>query len=499
MNSTSFSKSKAFKEREESAREKLRQIVKQDLIADLSRLFGDTTFSDVFFIVKNVEFQAHTVVLRARAPNFSRLFLPSRTSPLSVQTCIQINGLEAAEFEAFLRSAYTDDDFKDYDESSYPWNKQTVADSSCINHVISDNELTDKSSRFPEDLNGMCTKTHDITQSDCINDDHDYVTTSLDPSAQNFDKQDGVTCTKSVCTADMSNNEKIFGNNVALEDDKNSTQLQNNDQEFELLKPSQCVSSCVCASNIQPAVQESNCPATLDNNAQDMSSSVVASSSLVDHTSQHDTDFVDGRCQNVTEYACQQSQKSTSHCNNKAEGERMREGTSSEQTLAHCESTGNNFKTKQGHLDHTENGTASNEFKTLESELEVLGCSCNLGQDLLHLLYSEVGSDVTFLVNGGKVKAHKAILCARSNYFSAMLHGDWIEGKTNEIPLVGVNYNGLMTVLKYIYGGAAQVKNDLAVICDTLPLVDMYGLEGLREVITCTLKIEKCHLFHKVI
>ena len=27
----------------------------------------------------------------------------------------------------------------------------------------------------------------------------------------------------------------------------------------------------------------------------------------------------------------------------------------------------------------------------------------------------------------------------------------------------------------------------------------MYGLEGLREVITCTLKIEKCHLFHKVI
>lgn len=37
MSSTSFSKSKAFKEREESAREKLRQIIKQDLIADLSR------------------------------------------------------------------------------------------------------------------------------------------------------------------------------------------------------------------------------------------------------------------------------------------------------------------------------------------------------------------------------------------------------------------------------------------------------------------------------
>ena len=67
------------------------------------RLFGDTTFSDILFIVRNVEFQAHSVVLRARAPNFCRHFLPRHASPVSVQTCIQINGLEAAEFEAFLR------------------------------------------------------------------------------------------------------------------------------------------------------------------------------------------------------------------------------------------------------------------------------------------------------------------------------------------------------------------------------------------------------------
>ena len=34
-------------------------------------------------------------------------------------------------------------------------------------------------------------------------------------------------------------------------------------------------------------------------------------------------------------------------------------------------------------------------------------CCCNLGQDLLQLFISEVGTDVIFLVNGGKVKAHK--------------------------------------------------------------------------------------------
>lgn len=38
----------------------------------------------------------------------------------------------------------------------------------------------------------------------------------------------------------------------------------------------------------------------------------------------------------------------------------------------------------------------------------------------------------------------------------------------------------------------------LLICSDTLPLVDMYGLEGLREIIICTLKIDKCHMFHKV-
>ena len=37
MTSTSFLKSKAFKQREENAREKVRQASKQDLLADLSR------------------------------------------------------------------------------------------------------------------------------------------------------------------------------------------------------------------------------------------------------------------------------------------------------------------------------------------------------------------------------------------------------------------------------------------------------------------------------
>lgn len=37
-------------------------------------------------------------------------------------------------------------------------------------------------------------------------------------------------------------------------------------------------------------------------------------------------------------------------------------------------------------------------------------CCCTLGQELLQLLISEVGSDVVFIVNGDKIKAHKWVL-----------------------------------------------------------------------------------------
>ena len=74
MSSTSFSKSKAFKEREESAREKLRQIVKQDLIADLSRYPAAGSFNLLNFL-SFLSVQLH--VQPFRLPNIQRSILRS--------------------------------------------------------------------------------------------------------------------------------------------------------------------------------------------------------------------------------------------------------------------------------------------------------------------------------------------------------------------------------------------------------------------------------------
>ena len=53
----------------------------------------------------------------------------------------------------------------------------------------------------------------------------------------------------------------------------------------------------------------------------------------------------------------------------------------------------------------------------------------------------------------------------------------------------------------YYYYHHNMATNLMVIMCfcsDTLPLVDMYNLNGLKEIIVCNLRIEKCHLFHKV-
>ena len=56
------------------------------------------------------------------------------------------------------------------------------------------------------------------------------------------------------------------------------------------------------------------------------------------------------------------------------------------------------------------------------------------GEDYLNMLYhSSVFSDLTLIVDGEKFAVHKAILCARSNVFSAMFSGHYKEGSQLEV------------------------------------------------------------------
>lgn len=225
----------------------------------------------------------------------------------------------------------------------------------------------------------MCTMTHNVTQSDSISECHKSATTPLDPSIQNFDEQDDVTCTQSDCGVDTSNSVEISVSVIAMEIDVKTDPLLSKDKESVLNNPSQCISSCMGASNIESAGEESNCPPScIQNNAD----SVVASSSPVDHTSQCHTDLVDGlnnmaiddKSTCNTKFVCKGTQTLsvqgrndtlTSLCDGMAERQRVADGTTCELTATHCEIDGDGFQSKQGKHDHT----TSNE--TSEAELEV--------------------------------------------------------------------------------------------------------------------------------
>ncbi|EDO43794.1 predicted protein [Nematostella vectensis] len=127
-----------------------------------------------------------------------------------------------------------------------------------------------------------------------------------------------------------------------------------------------------------------------------------------------------------------------------------------------------------------------------------LKACCKLGSDLLSLRDDSLSSDITFVIeNSSNIKAHRAILCARSNYFSAMLYGGWSEGQGSKIVLHGVDPLAFKTVLNFLYGGITHIDSMTTSLCDLLQLSDMYCLEGLKNVIQAQLRIEKCHLFHK--
>lgn len=95
-------------------------------------------------------------------------------------------------------------------------------------------------------------------------------------------------------------------------------------------------------------------------------------------------------------------------------------------------------------------------------------------------------SDVTFIVEGKKLYAHRVILAARSDYFRALLYGGgFVESDQSEIN-VQVPYKAFKALLQYIYSGVLslnKMKNTIDVL-DILGLANQYGFLELEDAIS---------------
>ncbi|EOD26324.1 hypothetical protein EMIHUDRAFT_450242 [Emiliania huxleyi CCMP1516] len=101
--------------------------------------------------------------------------------------------------------------------------------------------------------------------------------------------------------------------------------------------------------------------------------------------------------------------------------------------------------------------------------------------DFNTLLADDASADVTFVVGGRDVPAHRCILAARCETFRRMFNSSMREGSREEgqrVPIAEVSHAAFSCMLQYIYSGAVAVPEELAL--ELLGLADRYLLEGLK-------------------
>uniref|UniRef100_A0A7E4VLK6 BTB domain-containing protein n=1 Tax=Panagrellus redivivus TaxID=6233 RepID=A0A7E4VLK6_PANRE len=92
-----------------------------------------------------------------------------------------------------------------------------------------------------------------------------------------------------------------------------------------------------------------------------------------------------------------------------------------------------------------------------------------------HLYLNKDLSDVTLVIDGTELPAHRSILSERSEYFKAMLSSSFIESNSNKITLKETNLNAFKAVLKYIYTGSIYDSENK----------DLFTLDETLEVLAC--------------
>lgn len=102
----------------------------------------------------------------------------------------------------------------------------------------------------------------------------------------------------------------------------------------------------------------------------------------------------------------------------------------------------------------------------------------SLSEDLGSLFENQRFSDVTFSVDGKELRAHKAILSARSAVFAAMFQHEMAERVQNRVVVTDLDYDVFREMLAYVYTGEAP--NIESATAELLVAADKYDLRGLK-------------------
>lgn len=121
--------------------------------------------------------------------------------------------------------------------------------------------------------------------------------------------------------------------------------------------------------------------------------------------------------------------------------------------------------------------------------------STNLSAELGALLASEAGSDVTLACGGARLRAHSAVLCARSPVFRAQIRGPMARPTGECVPVFeSIQPDIMRRVLQFVYTDALEPATTGVEAQHLLNAADLYGLARLlahcADVLTASLSID---------
>eukprot|EP00731_Ephydatia_muelleri_P000226 Em0001g226a len=107
-------------------------------------------------------------------------------------------------------------------------------------------------------------------------------------------------------------------------------------------------------------------------------------------------------------------------------------------------------------------------------------------QHFKDLLDNKKYVDVTFVVEGQPVPAHRLILASQSDYFDRLFYGKMREANSSdEIPLPNAPLEAFRLLLEFMYSGCLDYDNQpLQVVLDLLSLADSYMVGMLKEALS---------------
>ena len=134
---------------------------------------------------------------------------------------------------------------------------------------------------------------------------------------------------------------------------------------------------------------------------------------------------------------------------------------------------------------HPKSSTASSSDATMGEVNHISLLSDNLSA----LYLSDTFSDITLIVDGHRLPAHRVLLAARSDYFRALLYGGMKESSERDIEIKVTSVQAFKYLLKYLYCGHIQLKSfKEETILEIFGLSHEYGFVELETAISDYLK-----------